>query len=410
MTAANLLSETPILKTLYPQDDIKREMSQLSPFYAMMEKREDFVGANLVLALRIAATGGRSRTFSNAQANKSGAVLGKFTVTRSRDYSVYSIDGETILACGDDEGAITDAVTTEVDAAMDAIKLNTGRSIYRNFGGAIGQIATTSNVSTTTITLADPNTAIFFEDGQVLNSAPTDGTSGSVNLGANVLAAVDNVVGTLVGLLQWNLAIPAISAAANPTYGDWLFTDGDFGNSCYGLDSWAPATAPGAALFFGLNRSIASRYSGTRAQNTAGAQPEEAIQRGLQQLFKQGGKSKNVFENDQDFLGLVLSLGSRVIYNDVEVDADIGFEGVKVVGPYGPVTVLPDSNCQQGVAWAPDLDSWSFRSLKEFPQFLDLDKLGRMVRETSSDSYEGRIGGYYQTMTDAPVRTARIPL
>ena len=50
------------------------------------------------------------------------------------------------------------------------------------------------------------------------------------------------------------------------------------------------------------------------------------------------------------------------------------------------------------------------RSLKEFPRFLDLDKLGRMVREVSSDSYEGRIGGYYQFMTDAPVRTLRCPL
>ncbi len=412
MAAANLLSDTPILKTLYPQDDIQREWHEHMPLYAMLEKRQDFTGANLVLALRVATTQGRSRQFSNAQANKTATKLGKFTVTRSRDYSIYSIDGETIMACGDDKGAIVDAVTTEVDGAMDAIKLSTGRSIYRNFGGQIGALASTTNVATTLVTLNDPNTVIFFEVGQVIDSASTDGTTGTVNPGYQVLAAVDRQQGTLTGTVPWIAAIPAISATSNTSFGDYLFTDGDFGQSCYGLASWVPPAAPGGGdNFFGLNRSVDPvRFAGVRCTNTAGAAPEEAIQKGIQQVYRQGGKPKCVFENDADFLALVLSLGSRVIYEDVEVDADIGFEGVKVIGPYGPVTVLPDPNCPQGAAWAVDMDSWSFRSLEEFPQFLDLDKLGRMVRETNSDSYEGRIGGYYQTMTDAPGRTGYIPL
>ena len=412
MAAANLLSDTPILKTLYPQDDIQREWHEHMPLYAMMDKRKDFTGANLVLALRIATTQGRSRQFNNAQANKTSTKLGKFTVTRARDYSIYSIDGETIMACGDDKGAIVDSVTTEVDGAMDAIKLNTGRSIYRNFGGQIGAIALTSTLSTTVLTLNDLNTVIFFEVGQVIDSAPTDGTTGTVNSGYQVLAAVDRQLGLLTGTVAWTAAIPAALNNSNGTFGDYLFTDGDFGQSCSGLASWVPPTAPGGGdNFFGLNRSIDPvRYAGVRCTQTSGAAPEEAIQKGIQQVYRQGGKPKVVFENDADFLNLVLSLGSRIMYEDVEVDAEIGFEGVKIVGPYGPVTVLPDPNCPQGAAWAVDMDSWSFRSLEEFPQFLDLDKLGRMVRETSSDSYEGRIGGYYNTMTDAPGRTGYIPL
>jgi hypothetical protein len=409
MGAANLLSDTPILKTLYPQTEIEREWHEHMAFYAMLDKAEDFEGNNMVLALRYGTTQGRSRSFGNAQANKTPTQLARFTITRCRDYSLYSIDGETIDACGSNKGAIVDAVTTEVDGAMDAIKLSTARSIYRNFGGAIGVIGTlTTNAAfgpgaNNVITLSDVNTVIFYEVGQIINLSATDGTSGSVIPGAAILTAVDRVNGLIACSAGFPTFIPAAAA------GQFVFTDGDFGLSCSGLDSWIPSTAPGIAdSFFGLNRSVDPvRLAGTRTVNTSGLAPEEALQTGLQQVFRQGGRPKLVIENDADFKLLVLSVGSRVIYETLESDAEIGFEGVKVVGPYGPVTVIPDPNCQQGVAWMIDMRAWKFRSLKEFPRFLDLDKLGRMIRETTADAYEGRIGGYYQLMTDAPAWSAR---
>jgi len=70
MAAANLLSESAILKTLYPQTEIEREWHEHMPVYAMLDKKTDFEGANMVLALRYGTTQGRSRTFGNAQANK----------------------------------------------------------------------------------------------------------------------------------------------------------------------------------------------------------------------------------------------------------------------------------------------------------------------------------------------------
>lgn len=412
MAAANLLSTAPILKTLYPQTEIEREWHEHMPFYAMIDKKTDFEGANMVLALRYATTQGRSRVFGNAQANKTATSLARFTVTRARDYSLYSIDGETIDACGSNKGAIVDAVTTEVDGAMDAIKLSTARSLYRNFGGAIGQISAaglSTNASYGTgannqITLADPNTVIFFEVNQWVDSSVQDGTTGTVKLGTAQLTAVDRINGYIFCANGFPTFIPTIANS------DYLFTDGDFGVSCSGLDSWIPSTAPGGTdSFFGLNRSVDPvRLAGVRTVNTSGLSPEEAIQTGLQQVFRQGGRPKVVLENDADFKNLVLSLGTRVIYETLESDAEIGFDGVNVIGPYGPVTVLSDPNCQQGTAWALDMRSWYFRSLKEFPRFLDLDKLGRMIRETTADAYEGRIGGYYNLMSDAPAWSARI--
>lgn len=410
MTAANLLSDAPILKTLYPQTEIEREWHEHMPVYAMMDKKTDFEGQNMVLALRYAGTQGRSRVFGNAQANKTPTALARFTITRARDYSLYSIDGETIDACGTNRGAIVDAVTTEVDGAMDTIKLNTARAIFRNFGGAIGvvgSLSTNASYGTGTnnqITLSDTNTVIFFEQGQVLNFGTTDGTTGTVSPGAAVITAVDRQNGFIFCAAGFPAFVPSVAA------GNFIFTDGDFGNSCSGFDSWIPSTAPtiGNPLF-GLDRYVDPvRLAGTRTVNTSGLQPEEAVQTGAQQVFRQGGRPKLWAENDFDFKNLVLSLGTRVIYETLEDDAEIGFEGVKVVGPYGPMTVIPDPNCQQGTSWGLDLRAWYFRSLQEFPRFLDLDKLGRMVRETTADAYEGRIGGYYQMMTDAPGWSCRL--
>jgi hypothetical protein len=407
MGDANLITTLPIQKTLYPQKDIEVEWHEHMPLYAQMDKLESFSGKNLQIALRYGTTQGRSRQFANAQANKTASKLANWLITRCRDYSIYAIDGETIDATGDDAGAIVEAVTIEIDAAMDAIKLSTARSMYRNSGGALARVG--SGSTTATITLSDVNTVIFFEVGQIVTTYATDGSTPGVgpNAGTAALTAVDRQVGTITAGATFISTIPAIATS------DYIFTDGDYGASCAGLDGWIPSTAPTSGdSFFGLDRSVDPvRLAGVRAQNTAGLAPEEALQTGLQQIFRQGGRPTCIFENDADFKLLVLSLGSRVIYETVKTDAEIGFEGVKIVGMgIGSVLVFPDPNCQQGTAWALDMRSWTFNSLKAFPRFLDLDKLGRLVREATADAYEGRIGGYYQMYCDAPAWNGRIPL
>src|SRR5579859_2515428 len=139
MASANLATEAPVLKTLYPTLVTEQWLERM-PLVAMSQKKQDFYGANYVQATRYAVTAGRSRSFGNALANMAPAKTARFTVTRAHDYSLFSIDGETIDAASNDKGAIVDEITLQVDAAMDAIELSTGRSIYRNAGGALGQV------------------------------------------------------------------------------------------------------------------------------------------------------------------------------------------------------------------------------------------------------------------------------
>jgi hypothetical protein len=404
VSTANLTTEAAVLKTLYPTL-VEIEWFEHQPLLAMCEKKDDFYGANYVQAFRWTTGQGRSRTFLSAQSNMGPANTSRFTVTRAHDYSIFAIDGETIDAASNDKGAIIDEVTLQVDGALDAINQSTARAMYRNTTGVMGQIS--SGYQSTAITLVDVNTAIFFQVGNNVGACSTNTTSATLRSGACIVGDIDFVNAILTtangNIWQDPTNIPALGAS------DYLLPDvGDFLQSLAGLDGWFPSSVSSTDSWFGLNRyQDIVHMAGVRPLNTSGAAPEEAIQKALQQTWRFGGKPDRVMTNDLDFESLVLSLGSRVIYTEVPTDVDIGFEGVKIQTVYGPVTVHPDPNCQQGTFWGITSNKWIWRTLKEYPRFLDADKLGRFLREPTSDSYQGRIGGYGNPMTSFPVGFCR---
>lgn len=409
MSAADTTSHAAILKTLYPQTEIERLMYEHAPMLALVPKRTDFRGANLVLALRFAHTAGRSATFANAKANKAPSKLGKFTITRSKDYSLYSVDGETIEAAGDDKGAIVDALQLEVDGALDAFKRSTAIGIYRNGGGGLGTIA--SGQGTATITLSDVNTVVNFEVGDVVNLASDDGYNNGGSLagvrsGSAVLTNVDRTNGTLTTSANWTTLIPGASAS------DTIFKDGDYSVKIRGLDAWIPSSNPGSTAFFGLDRSQDPlRLGGIRTTQT-GIAPEEQLLKGLQIAYRNGAKISHFMMNDADWVNLVLSLGTRVLLSEEVIkvgDAEIGFETVTVAGPTGKVKVYADPQCFASVAYGLQMDTWSLRSAGEWPMFKSKDGL-RMLREDAADAYEGRIVGYFQLCNDAPGWNIRVAL
>ena len=88
------------------------------------------------------------------------------------------------------------------------------------------------------------------------------------------------------------------------------------------------------------------------------------------------------------------SLGSKIRYNDVEV-AGINFRGIEISGPAGTMTVIPDRDCPENKMYMLDMSSWGLYSLKEPIMLLDQDG-NKMLRESSADAHEIRIGGFFQ--------------
>ena len=404
MAALDIAGLSAVLKTQYTQKRVNVLTYPKNPMFAMVPKRTDFVGVNKVVAFQNAFGAGRSNVFSTALANITGTVYNKVTVTRVHDYALAEITGEAIDAAGTDGGSLLNALKKEIDNAIKSCTRSLAIQLYRNSGGARGQLKAGISVTTPTITLRNINDITNFEQGMVLTTSAADGTSGAIRAGSVTIAGVDRDLGTITVTGNWDAGIAAVTA------NDYIFQQGDFVATAKqmvsGLAAWLPLVAPVAGdNFFGLDRSVdTGRLAGIRYSAGSGGPIEESLISGATQITTNGGTPDHAFMNPVDYANLIKALGSKVEY-DMAIkssnDASIAFKGVNLHGPAGEIKVVSDLNCPQGYCYMLQMDTWNFETLKAAPRILEQD--GMQIRaNASADSYILRAGWYGQLTCDAP--------
>lgn len=110
---------------------------------------------------------GRSAAFATAQTNQTALTGESFLLTKKSDYSVASIDGQTMASGATDKGAFLKTAKMLIDNAIKAITLSISSALFRSGTGSIGKI---SSISTGVITLVDPNSVVQFEIGATLQA------------------------------------------------------------------------------------------------------------------------------------------------------------------------------------------------------------------------------------------------
>jgi hypothetical protein len=196
-------------------------------------------------------------------------------------------------------------------------------------------------------------------------------------------------------------ALTAIDSGSGVTADDYIFQEGDYDEKISGLRAWVPNSAPSATPFFNVDRTAdVTRLGGIRYD--ASAMPiEEGLISAASRAAREGAKPSHCFMNYVDFANLEKALGSKVQYVDLKAKADIGFRGILINGPRGPINVVPDQNCPSGRAFMLQLDVWKLYSLGKCPRILDSDGL-KMLRESSADAVQVRVGYYAQVGCRAP--------
>lgn len=391
-----------VLKTQYTQSKVNNLCYPESPVFAKIKKLTDFVGKNKVVAFQYGSPQSRGFDFASGLANMNTSQYAAVTVTRAKDYAFAQITTEAAESAGTDAGALLNALKKEIDNAMYTAARSIATQMFRNGGGARGQISAASNTGTATITLTNINDIVNFEKNMVLNTSTTDGTSGSKKSGTVTVLAVDRDAGTITATGNWTAGIA--TAAAN----DYIFQNGDFespNSGMMGLAGWIPATAPsGGDSFFGLDRSADPvRLAGLRYTANAGGPIEETLIKCAARLAREGAAPDMAVINPIDYGNLVVALGNKVVYDRVKSsdEADIGFESVKLMGPKGPINIVADLNCPSGIGWMLTSKVWSFETLKGAPRILNLD--GNELRASATaDSYILRIGYYGNLICEAP--------
>jgi hypothetical protein len=386
------------LKQHYTNERIENMVYKDNPFLAMVAKYEDFGGENLKLPIKYGIPQGRSATFSDAQANKTNTQLKAFLLTRQADYSLASIANETIEASKGNANAFMEAATVEIDGAIESATRSLAIACFGDGSGAIGQVlATTSSVATFTLKQIDDVTN--FEVGMQLKlNATKTGSSGTLS----TAVTVDGI--------NRDTGVITLSASASLTADHFIYQEGDYDAKIKGLNAWVPSSAPGSTdSFFGVNRSSdATRLGGIRFDGSS-LPIEEALIGGASRVAREGGKPDVCFMNYSNFADLEKALGSKVSYVDVKASPEIGFRGILVHGPRGPIKVIPDQNCPKDVAFMLQMDVWKLYSLGKAPKILDSDGL-KFLRDSAADSVEVRVGYYAQLGCRGPGYNVRIAL
>ena len=129
---------------------------------------------------------------STAQTNQSAAQLQSFLLTRVSQYSIATIDNQTMLASKTDKMAFLEGAKLVIDSAIRSATNQVASGIFRSGTGSIGVI---SAISTGVITLTNALDVVQFENNMVLQANATDGGTPRAALG--YVIAVDRALGKI---------------------------------------------------------------------------------------------------------------------------------------------------------------------------------------------------------------------
>lgn len=387
-----------ILKTKYDQ----RKLYQLTypdcAFLGRIRKDEKFGGNNARITLRYGAPQGGSADFATAQGNKTTSTDAGFLLTRAKEYHIAGITGEALLAAEGDENTLLNGVKAEMEGAMRNFRRSISISLYRNGGGQRGVISASSNVATTTITLATSSDVVMYEVGMWVNLAIDDGTGGAgVETGRVQITAINRDTGALTASANWN----TITGAA---VGQFIFRQADYGVMVKGLSGWLPAVAPvGGDNWFGVDRSAdTTRLAGVRFAAAVGAAKEDTLIDCSARLGREGATPDAVYMNNLDRADIVKGLMGKAVYEMTKsTDGSIGYKALLLEGDKGPLKVYADPNCPQGQFFMLQEDTWVLKSIKGCPHIIDEDG-NKMLREAAADGFEWRLRALFQLGCEAP--------
>lgn len=395
-TTLDLTAMNAALKELYDGQVVENLVYADNPFLAMVPKRTDFGGKYKPIPIQTGVTQGRSATFANAQGNQTAPLLQSFLLTRASDYSIATIDNQTMLASRTDKMAFLEGSKLVIDSAIRSLTNSLASALFRSGTGSIGQITT---ITSGVIVLSNSADVVQFENGMTLQANATDGGTPRAALG--YIIAVDRSAGSITvsaTSISGSAGSPAAWAA-----NDFLLVQGDNNAKIKGLAAWIPAVAPtGGDNFFGVNRSVdTTRLAGIRYNGAA--QPiEEALIDSSSLLAREGGRPDVCVMNFATYSALEKSLGAKVQYVDLKGPAEIAFRGILVHGAASVIKVFPDRNCPAQVGYLLQMNTWALESLGDAPQILRYGDGLEMLRVYNADAGEVRVGYYANLRTNAP--------
>ncbi len=403
MASATTTSLDGVLKVYYTDQKLKLMQYGESTLLAVMPRMTSFKGKNLPIPILFSTPAGRGTSISLAQGAALPARTEDFVLTRAKDYGVVTIENEALEASEGDKAAFVSARVTEIDGMFKQLVRSLSTALYGTGSGSIGNVG---SISTVDLTLSDIEQVVNFDIDMEISASSADASG--ARSGTATITAINYDTGVLTTDSNWTTQITSLTA------GDFLQVSGDLAAKVTGLSGWVPASAPSATPFFGVARNVSpNRLGGIRVPSSvapAGIAIEEKILRSVARVAREGAKPDLFVCNFAQFANLQASLGTRVMYGEVQSnDGEFGFRSIQITCGTNVVDVLADAYCPSNVGWILQKDTWKLYSLGDVPRFENSDGL-QMLRQTAADGVEVRAKYYAQLGCVAPGYNGRVAL
>lgn len=370
------------------------------PMMGICEKKEEY-GNVVSVSMAYAYTAGRGGTFSTAQANESDVARVSFLVTPSRTYGLETVQNTDIELSKSKRGAVVNLFQDAIEKSMRGCGDDVETLLFGDGSGTLGTISTNTNPSGViyVLTLTNPQDAYKFFVNQILVSKAT-AFAASLDTGSAIVTAADPIAGTVTvnGQASWA-----------PTNGHVLGYQGTMAASTaqqtfVGLAGWIPddLNRPGTTdSFFGVNRSAAPVLLAGQYKNATALNVQQAISAVLYSLGNiSGAKPDTVmmnFSNYEKYQTLVDTKGRNVQAKGDGITTL--YDGLKMQGPKGVVTVIPATFCDSAHIYTLDSSTWKLGA-PDGEIIKPATKNGEPVELSTSDANEVRfraLGFFYCT-------------
>lgn len=401
-TGLDLTAFDAALKQHYTNDRVEDMVYRKNPLFALTPKYESFGGKNLPIPIIYGNPQGRSKTFANAQTRgtATSTKVTDFVLTRAKDYSIATIDNETLEASKGDANAFMEAATTEIDGAINSLTRSLAINQYRTSAVEYGQVNAEpdTNSGDFDVVLKSGDDITNFEVGMmvVIYSALSGGTQRTSDGSDNewIVEAVNRNTNTitLTGDYDGSGTIQA---------DDYIFVEGDRGNGYSGLADWIPDTDPSSSAFFGVDRSVDVTRLGGHRLDVSSYPIEEALIEADAQVGRDQFQLDHFFMSHSKLKDLKKALGTKVQYVNLQANPRVSFKGVEVDGNNGTIKCVADQNCPANRTYGLSIMYTKLYSLGKAVRVIDTDGL-QMLRQASDDGVEVRYGSYLQYGIRAP--------
>lgn len=408
----------PILREVWPQDQIFDELNFGMPGWALMRKEDDLSVLDH-LAVGYGTSQGISNSFSDAKGNKQPSSLAPFKVPPGQIYSFESVDRQVIRLSRGNKYAIIKALDRAAQQAILGWKFEASTQLWGNGGAAIGQV---KSINGNQLTLTSVDDVVKFDQNMTIQAAPDDGTAATG--GPTAVLGGSGIIGKVSRNISstWHLQTKS-GNWTDPTnipglvVNSYLFRGGNYNQGLLGIGGWLPSIDPtvGDSWCSEDRSSDPLRLAGIRVDATQ-LTPRQAAMRMVREALRNSADPTHYFLNPTNFESLQFELQSAgVLVMVKQTPAPIGshsfgepVEGISFRGAGGgEVKVFADGRVPTTYGFGLELDTFYISTAGEVPSIVADDGL-TIMREEWSDSFELRVIGDLQVKCLAPGRNVRV--